>query len=184
MTDKHTPGPWRTLKLDRRDEPEKWIVADGVAPHGRFIATSPHHQGNDLSPRAHQANARLIAAAPELLEALEWAYGVALSYKDSAPNRDNPVFEDGLDKAGTIIKAAKGGRMTRLGATESAQYFYATTTAHIERESDNGFTFRGLCGRQLSYCRTETDVKAENSRYHEEQKMCKRCVTRRERGES
>jgi hypothetical protein len=74
--------------------------------------------------------------------------------------------------------------MTRLGVTQSVQYFDANATAHIERESDDSFAFKGLCGQQLSYCQTETDVKANNSQYHLKQKMCKRCVARRERGES
>jgi hypothetical protein len=63
----HTPGPWRT---DRNNT------------HGGQIAVVHHCVGNDWveiwSPDATaadekemEANARLIAAAPELLEALE-----------------------------------------------------------------------------------------------------------------
>lgn len=53
---KHTPGPWELLGLD--------IVSDpGV------IATTPTPQRGGVFDR--EGNARLIAAAPELLEALK-----------------------------------------------------------------------------------------------------------------
>lgn len=48
--DKHTPGPWRVFDEDK-------VVA--VAPYGRLIA------------ECGVANARLIAAAPDMLESLE-----------------------------------------------------------------------------------------------------------------
>jgi hypothetical protein len=60
---KHTPGPWRTDtdifhdRLDIRDE------------SGRRIAVCIHDY--PMSMARHDANARLIAAAPEMLEALE-----------------------------------------------------------------------------------------------------------------
>ncbi len=71
-------GPWRKLNQGRRDKPESWVVS-GVytAPQGKLIAVNPLHQGNDLSPREHQANAEFIAHArtdlPAALEALEAA---------------------------------------------------------------------------------------------------------------
>lgn len=57
---KHTPGPWR-LSGHSEDSPEKLSVEDG---YGYFIAEVDFGL-------AQKANARLIAAAPELLEALE-----------------------------------------------------------------------------------------------------------------
>lgn len=61
MTTKHTPGPWKVI--DRR--PHFGIVQVGK---GGVIATIPSNtiKSNDEK----QANAALIAAAPELLEAL------------------------------------------------------------------------------------------------------------------
>ena len=61
---KHTPGPWA---VDENDH--QWITADcdglivAEIPYGEGEETDRHHEIND-------ANARLIAAAPELLEAL------------------------------------------------------------------------------------------------------------------
>lgn len=54
----HTPGPWRTNKLDWRavEDSQGLIVAD--------VRTPPSEGGRE--------DARLIAAAPDLLEALSW----------------------------------------------------------------------------------------------------------------
>ena len=70
---KHTPGPW--------------TVATGA--DGSTLVTSPHDRdgidddvclaygGNDSDPEAMSANARLIAAAPELLDLAREVAGVA-----------------------------------------------------------------------------------------------------------
>ena len=73
--------------------------------------------------------------------------------------------------------------MARLGVTESVDFFTGDALAHIER-GDGKFTFKGLCGQELHYCRPETEIKEANAKYHQTQKMCKRCLKRRERGES
>lgn len=59
---KHTPGPWHTggsgtIIYDA----EGWGVANATVFHGR------------REPGQSVINARLIAAAPDLLEALQWA---------------------------------------------------------------------------------------------------------------
>lgn len=56
MTQTHTPGPWATVLVDPYDS--LYTIEN---PDGLVIC------------EASTANARLIAAAPELLEALEWA---------------------------------------------------------------------------------------------------------------
>lgn len=56
---KHTPGPWR--RSHESIDPEWDIV---IAQHGVIVA-------NVNACGQREANARLIAAAPELLEALE-----------------------------------------------------------------------------------------------------------------
>jgi hypothetical protein len=60
---KHTPGPWKTqthISLDRLE------IRDA---DGRRIAECA--MDFPMSAKTHDANARLIAAAPELLAALE-----------------------------------------------------------------------------------------------------------------
>ena len=61
---KHTPGPWSVKKHF-----SEWLIGDG----NYLIATtagSPAHLGRASAER-DAANARLIAAAPDLLKALE-----------------------------------------------------------------------------------------------------------------
>ena len=75
MDTKHTPGPWRLfiddtggqwsgwpLCIDSANDEEKTVVRTG----GQW----PYEWDSAMSQREALANARLIAAAPELLEAL------------------------------------------------------------------------------------------------------------------
>lgn len=63
MTRKHTPGPWR-LEPSWLETDNPYVVADNgkIFPYVEFVA--------DV---ALEADARLIAAAPELLAACEMA---------------------------------------------------------------------------------------------------------------
>lgn len=56
----HTPGPWRIIPEDN------WIED----ANGRRICT-PHSSSSNISVEERNANAHLIAAAPELLAALK-----------------------------------------------------------------------------------------------------------------
>lgn len=60
MSTKHTPGPWKTECGQVFNSTASGWVSEYVA------------KVNEVS-KCSEANARLIAAAPELLEALEWA---------------------------------------------------------------------------------------------------------------
>lgn len=61
----HTPGPW---SIDSNDA--QWITADC---DGLVVAEIPYGEGNegDRHHEVNDANAQIIAAAPDLLEALE-----------------------------------------------------------------------------------------------------------------
>lgn len=63
MHTQYTPGPWR---VNGTGIDEQTIVADGKA-----VADIPTDAAAGLSDTEIFANARLIAAAPELLEALK-----------------------------------------------------------------------------------------------------------------
>jgi hypothetical protein len=77
---KHTPGPWQ---VSRDNDTTLTIVApwsdkvrtgaEGWGDYrGIHTASITHHSGYGAVPREHaEANAALIAAAPELLEALK-----------------------------------------------------------------------------------------------------------------
>lgn len=107
---KHTPGPWRANAkpmgnpygvITEHGENENWSICnDG----GRFIAAIK------MQPE-EEANARLIAAAPEMLEALESALNVEGAAR--AGSQFIPAYE-GLDtgyhfeKVRAAIRKAKG----------------------------------------------------------------------------
>jgi len=57
----HTPGPWLQVASG------PWVVGGG----GRMVALL--HTANPPAPHEYAANARLIAAAPEMLKALKVA---------------------------------------------------------------------------------------------------------------
>ena len=80
VTTKFTPGPWKACKpmfdqQDIRQDPADW---DG---HGyQLICTVPQSTKGSHYGEMFQANARLIAAAPELVEALEMGYADTMDY--------------------------------------------------------------------------------------------------------
>lgn len=87
----HTPGPWRTNIARRSDN--GIVAAHIVAADGGNIAQVAIY---DDVPGLTEAHARLIAAAPELLEALREV--VAISDRK----------HDAWDKAHAAIAKAEG----------------------------------------------------------------------------
>lgn len=90
MSAAHTPGPW---KLEISDGPwvsDAYVMADkwGVVARLGLSYSLPHWDG------PQRANARLIAAAPDLLEALEMV-------RDA----DNDCRRDGLPTIPTAARA-------------------------------------------------------------------------------
>jgi len=86
---KHTPGPWV-------------IVED----YGRFAVESKHHSVCDVSDHdtRHEANARLIAAAPELLMACKVLLGCL--------KKTLIDFGTEMDAACTAIAKADSGELS------------------------------------------------------------------------
>ena len=66
---KHTPGPWRIERQNPSPTTGEWMVS-GAKPG--YLA-----EVRDCGSGDEQANARLIAAAPDLLEALTALVGLA-----------------------------------------------------------------------------------------------------------
>jgi hypothetical protein len=95
---KHSAGPW---EFDGRKivSPERyvatvddWSSGEDVAPQYAHINEALHHEA--------AANARLIASAPEMLEALR-------AMVSRAPFIDQSVTEDGLANCEALLKARR-----------------------------------------------------------------------------
>ena len=67
MTD-HTPGPW-AYEYDNSDEGYGWWFDLTGGPNSQPLISGPYNNPTTTVEEA-EANARLIAAAPELLKAL------------------------------------------------------------------------------------------------------------------
>lgn len=74
MSTNHTPGPWETVKSSLHTDTQN--LRQDIVSHGAVF--SPAFVAGDILP----ADARLIAAAPDLLEALESALGLLLIVRD------------------------------------------------------------------------------------------------------
>jgi 2-oxo-4-hydroxy-4-carboxy--5-ureidoimidazoline (OHCU) decarboxylase len=104
---KHTPGPW---KAQPREFPEgqwflegQWEVVS-TRKAERLIAEAAPHIDSD----SEEANARLIAAAPELLEALISATR-CLAWHVEEQGRGVAMDGVTLERARAAIAKARGG---------------------------------------------------------------------------
>jgi hypothetical protein len=124
MTDaKHTPGHWA---LDDKTGSITWgnvdygaaLGAGGFVVASHSISRIPNHQSERLTEE-HKANARLIAAAPDMLAALEDLLGTIRHHKnghcvhcgrDNSGYLEDPCSDDCPgEKARAAIAKAKGG---------------------------------------------------------------------------
>jgi hypothetical protein len=109
MRTKHTPGPWKACK-DHEDfngpyfdiEPEDLDYYQNK-PYVRICSKDGNVTTNHDLFEFQEANAKLIAAAPELFEALELCIKTWRN-----PNYSNEDFHLCFDKAEQAIKKAKG----------------------------------------------------------------------------
>ena len=96
----YTQGPWKARGFGIH-APSKWTIA--------FIETDSHITlDGDFDEPLALANARLIAAAPDLLEALEWAH-VQLCPHPQWCESNHPVLKPRHD----TIRAALVARLHR-----------------------------------------------------------------------
>ena len=72
---KATPGPWRMLRS--ANPGERWDIGIHAEPNANIHAEcyAEFASKGDVRPAECEANARLIAAAPELRDALRYATG-------------------------------------------------------------------------------------------------------------
>lgn len=96
----HTPGPWTiNLSFDAAMRREIWTETDAATGHRELVALIPDAEGEHIN-----ADARLIAAAPELLAALRWAL-------DQIEDDLDPEHQAALNAAHVAIHNATWGRL-------------------------------------------------------------------------
>jgi len=98
----HTPGPW---EINEHNESEWQIVRRHFSGRQPEIATLDYTGGNA------EANARLIAAAPAMLEALKAMQGQILFNKHQQPRKaaNTDDLYGWLQLVNAAIAAATGG---------------------------------------------------------------------------
>ena len=121
MKTKHTPGPWTVTDVanEQWNGPGYWVAHLDLGPH-RSEAAWPDASatvspclglaGQPVSKETIEANARLIAAAPDMLEALETLLHEADMTTDGEDNpKSVPTFvnwKTGLRAAAAKARAA------------------------------------------------------------------------------
>lgn len=105
---KHTPGPWEANGYHIRQR------VTGTRSIAEVAYTGPHHTPPHEYPKScrlvDEANARLIAAAPDLLEALKKCAAVIGAPQEGHWATDDEV-NDAYDSAVAAIAKAKGEQL-------------------------------------------------------------------------
>lgn len=99
---KHTPGPWLIA-----DESKTFVYALGKEGTNVFSCNVESAGTERASKREKEANARLIASAPELLEALKSVIE-EIDMSDSNGYVDCLIHQDEYKKITNIIAKAEG----------------------------------------------------------------------------
>jgi hypothetical protein len=100
---KHTAGPWRIETAELMGK--KFIDSDNFGTICQFIYDPP---GTLIAEEA-AANARLIAASPDLLEALKGLFEhCAVVHKHWGDNGNQQEASDAIRKACAAIQKAEG----------------------------------------------------------------------------
>lgn len=96
----HTPGPWSAIAGQRCDDCATYIVQ--AADHREIVAVL-----DSYSSQLDEANARLIAAAPDLLTVCETVY--ELNAVGRITVNDSAAYQVIVELAAAIAAATKGG---------------------------------------------------------------------------
>lgn len=105
MDVQHTPGPWKLEHTSGGDGGGCCVVVDGMPPRNGIAYVQA--QVDDPYNYARNANARLIAAAPELLAALLPMVQFAMIFHVDCPDRAAAV-QAKIDAARAAIAKATG----------------------------------------------------------------------------
>jgi len=116
----HTQGPWR-VKLQQRmawDKyvPEHWVIKGPDSKHSPIALIRTAGLGAGPSMAVRKANATLIAAAPDLLEALEAVIDDLEGYIAEAV--DHCASKEWLREAGERLNNARAAINKATGADQ------------------------------------------------------------------
>jgi len=101
----HTPGPWISDDVEPSDL-YRYVLANSSSPAGFRVLAELYLSDNwDDFRKEQEANARLMAASPDLLDALREIYHAFLD----ADGTHNDRQEAALLKASAAIFKATGG---------------------------------------------------------------------------
>lgn len=106
----HTPGPWKVTDMDQHPGIETHDESVSIVIFGcrKGLDANPYDDSGVRGKTRKQAiaNAHLIAASPDLLEALEAYVEALLDGPENLTSRRNDELEE---KARAAIAKAKGG---------------------------------------------------------------------------
>ena len=85
-TPTHTPGPWRTYNMSKNKILKQWHIQRDDCKHDIALVSL------DVAADERESVANLIAAAPELLEALKQFVDY---YESMQGHKDNSVIRNG-----------------------------------------------------------------------------------------
>jgi hypothetical protein len=98
MSTQHTKGPWRVQRQNPSPTTGEWMIS-GAKPG--YLAEVRDCGSGDV-----QANARLIAAAPDLLEALQNLFDADMEHVLMGDGKDDQI--EAIAKARAAIAKATG----------------------------------------------------------------------------
>lgn len=93
MTAKHTPGPWAITRSDASGRPYQIRSLGAKDGPGAIVDVTRWAFLNMPSSPEAEANARLIAAAPDMLAALK---ALADEYNDPALESEGPAYRSAI----------------------------------------------------------------------------------------
>jgi hypothetical protein len=107
MNEKHTPGPWRIHVIEHLGAKPIEIATSGPTYRGDVAYLQHSENIEGITSAENMANAHLIAAAPDLLAALEELDGVLRSGFST-----DEAIRSALDKSERALARARGEEVT------------------------------------------------------------------------
>ena len=105
MTRKHLPGPWFVSRDPRPDM--EWNNHIASVEHPHLEVCSMFHTTDRDGNEQGEANARLVAAAPDMLTALECLLpGLVLDLRYADDNDDKEAMQSRIDTVTAAIAKA------------------------------------------------------------------------------